>query len=296
LGRFGFAAEGGLIVPLVFNGRSVGVLVALDRLDAGPQFSAHDERLLEAFATSAGAAVATAQLAATEQRRQRLAAAEAERARWARELHDDTLQSLAAVRLGLLAGRRAGGPGAWEEVVSAAIGQLESEMAGLRALISDLRPPTLDQLGAKAAIEGLAEGAGESGLNVDVHVDLAYESGRVSQRATPELEITMFRIVQEALTNAIKNGHAARAVVEVIEGETTIGVTIRDDGAGFDPTDRTEGFGVLGMRERVELLDGTLEIESAPGQGTTIRATLPIQRQAQAQTPEAPPAEDERTG
>jgi signal transduction histidine kinase len=296
LGRFGFAAECGLIVPLVFNGRSVGVLVALDRLDRGPQFSAQDERLLEAFATSAGAAVATAQSAATEQRRQRLAVAEAERARWARELHDQTLQGMAAVRLGLLAGRRAGGPGAWEEAVSAAIGQLESEMAGLRGLISDLRPPTLDQLGAKAAIEALAEGAGESGLNVDVYVDLAYESGRLSQRATPELEITMFRIVQEALTNAIKNGRAAHAVVEVIESETTIGVTIRDDGAGFDPADRTEGFGVLGMRERVELLGGTLEIESAPGQGTTIRATLPIQRQAQAQTPETPPAEDERTG
>jgi signal transduction histidine kinase len=72
-------------------------------------------------------------------------------------------------------------------------------------------------------------------------------------------------------------------------------VTVRDDGAGFDPADRTEGFGVLGMRERAELLHGTLEIESALGQGTTIRATLPIQRQADAQTPETS-AQVKRTG
>jgi signal transduction histidine kinase len=114
--------------------------------------------------------------------------------------------------------RATGGPGVWEEAVGAAIGQLESYMAGLRALISDLRPPTLDQLGARAAIEALAERVSGSGLNVDVHVDLAYESGRVTQRPTPELEITMYRIVQEALTNAVKNGGAARGVVEVIEG------------------------------------------------------------------------------
>ena len=101
LGRLGFHAEDGLIVPLVFRGQSLGVLVALDRLAGGPQFTAQDERLLEAFATSAATAVSTAQSVATEQQRQRLAAAEQERTRWARELHDETLQSLAALRIAL---------------------------------------------------------------------------------------------------------------------------------------------------------------------------------------------------
>ena len=99
----------------------------------------------------------------------------------------------------------------------------------------------------------------------------------------------MYRIVQEALTNAAKNGHATHGTVEVIEGATTIQVGIRDDGNGFDPTTRTEGFGVLGMRERVALLHGTLEIESAPGHGTTVRCTLPVQRRPEPDAADAPP-------
>ena len=295
LGPVGFDAEDGLIVPLIFREQSLGVLVALDRLAAGPQFTAQDERLLQAFATSAATAVSTAQSAATEQHRQRLAAAEQERARWARELHDETLQGLAAVRLGLAAANRDGGVDALEEAVRAAIGQLESDMSGLRALITELRPPVLDEFGLKAAIEALADRAGTNGLIVDAAVELAYESGRANQRHTSELEITTYRIVQEALTNAVKNGHATRGVVEVIESETMIEVSIRDDGAGFDPTHRTEGFGVLGMRERAALLQGTLDIESAQGQGTTVRCTLPVQRRVEP-TPAKVTPQLQRTG
>ena len=287
LGRLGFDAEDGLIVPLVFGGQPLGVLVAVDRLVAGPQFTAQDERLLEAFATSAAIAVSTAQSVATEQHRQRFAAAEQERARWARELHDETLQSLAALRIGLAAADRAGSLDALEKAVRAAIGQLESDITGLRALITELRPPVLDDLGSKAAIEALAERVGSNGFMVDAAVELAYESGRAAQRHTPELELTMYRIVQEALTNAVKNGHAKRGVVEVIERQETIEVSIRDDGAGFDPTNRTEGFGVLGMRERAALLHGTLDIQSAPGLGTTVRCTLPVQRRVEPGTPGA---------
>ena len=289
LGRFGFDADDGLIVPLVFRGQSLGVLVAVDRLDGGPRFTAQDERLLEAFATSVATAVSTAQSVATEQHRQRLAAAEQERARWARELHDETLQSLAALRIALGAADRAGALDVLKGAVRAAIGQLESDMWGLRAVISELRPPVLDELGAKAAIEALAERVSSSGLIVDASVELAYESGRAAQRHTSELELAMYRIVQESLTNAIKNGRATRGVVEVVEGATTIAVSIRDDGAGFDPTNRTEGFGVLGMRERAALVHGTFEIESAPGQGTTVRCTLPVQRRPEPGTAKAPP-------
>ncbi|MHB1834544.1 MAG: sensor histidine kinase [Solirubrobacteraceae bacterium] len=293
LGQLGFDAQDGLIVPLIYRGKPLGVLVALERLAGGPQFTAQDERLLEAFATSAATAVSTAQSAVTEQHRQRLAAAEQERARWARELHDETLQGLAVVRLGLAAADRAGDLDALADAVRTAIGQLEGDMSNLRALIADLRPAVLDDLGLKVAIEALAERVGRNGLIVDAAVDLAYENGRTAQRHTSELEITMYRIVQEALTNAVKNGHATRGVIEVIEGETTVQVSIRDDGAGFDPAHRTEGFGVLGMRERAALLHGTLEIDSAPGQGTTVRCTLPVQRRAE---PRAAQTELQRTG
>ena len=167
-------------------------------------------------------------------------------------------------------------------------------MSGLRALITELRPPVLDELGAKAAIEALAERVGTNGLIVDATVELAYESGRAAQRHTSELELTMYRIVQEALTNAVKNGRATRGVVEVIEGARTIEVSVRDDGAGFDPTTRTEGFGVLGMRERAALLHGTLEIQSAPGQGTKVSCTLPVQRRLEPGMPGAAASSSKR--
>jgi len=295
LGRFGFDAKDGLIVPLVFHGQPLGVLVAVDRLAGGPRFTAQDERLLEAFATSAATAVSTAQSVATERQRQRLAAGEQERARWARELHDETLQGLAALRIALGAADRSGALDVLQKAVREAVGQLETDVSSLRALITELRPAILDDLGTKAAIEALAERVGTSGLVVEATVDLAYESRRAPQRHTPELELTMYRIVQEALTNAAKNGHATHGIVEVIEGATTIEVSIRDDGTGFDPTTRSEGFGVLGMRERVALLHGTLEIESARGNGTTVRCTLPVQRR---RGPDAadPQPQRQRTG
>ena len=295
LGRFGFDAEDGLIVPLVFHGQPLGVLVAVDRLTGGPRFTAQDERLLEAFATSAATAVATAQSVATERQRQRLAAAEQERARWARELHDETLQGLAALRIALGAADRSGGLEVLQAAVRAAIGQLDGDMSSLRALITELRPAILDDLGTKAAIEALAERVDNSGLTLEATVELAYESRRAAQRHTPELELTIYRIVQEALTNAAKNGHATHAIVEVIEGATTIQVSIRDDGTGFDPAAWTEGFGVLGMRERVALLHGTLEIESAPGHGTTVRCTLPVERRPEPDAADSPP-QRQRTG
>jgi signal transduction histidine kinase len=93
----------------------------------------------------------------------------------------------------------------------------------------------------------------------------------------------MYRIVQEALTNAAKHGAAKRAVVEVHEDDTDIWVSVRDDGSGFDPSEHSDGFGLLGMHERVHLLDGTLDIESAPGSGTKVEARFPIRRLSDAQ-------------
>jgi signal transduction histidine kinase len=274
LGTLGVEAHGGLLVPLVFQNRSYGVLVAIDRLHGGPEFTTDDERLLEAFAASAATAVATAQSVASERQRQRLAAAEGERQRWARELHDDTLQSLSALRVGLSTAKRSGSPETLEQAVTNAIDHLEEGITNLRALITDLRPASLDELGAAAAIQALGERAERYGIDVDVNIELS----ATDARHIPEIETAMYRIVQEALTNATKHGNAKRAVVEVHEDDTHVQVSIRDDGSGFDVSEHTDGFGLLGMHERVQLLEGTLEIESSPGRGTTIEVNFPIRR------------------
>ncbi len=278
LGTLGVKAQGGMIVPLVFQSHSYGVLVAVDRLHDGPEFSQDDERLLEAFAASAATAVATAQSVATERRRQRLAAAEAERHRWARELHDDTLQSLSALRVGLSTAKRSGKQQKLEHAVATAIDQLEEGITNLRALITDLRPASLDELGAGAAIQALCERAERQGIEVDISIDLAYEEGRQRVRHIPEIETALYRIVQEALTNAVRHGSAKRAVVELSDNNSEVRLSVRDDGRGFDPSAQTEGFGLLGMNERVQLLEGTLDVKSAPGAGTTIVARFPERR------------------
>jgi signal transduction histidine kinase len=280
LGQVGVEARGGLVVPLTFRGRSYGVLLALDRLEHGPGFTGEDEHLLESFATSAATAVATAQSVAAERQRQRVAAAEAERHRWARELHDDTLQSLSALRFGLSAARRSKREGGLDQAVLQAIEQIEESIANLRALITDLRPAALDELGVQAAIEALAERNVRHGLEVDVNVELelVHEQGAQPQRLPSELESALYRLTQEALTNAAKHGKASRAVVEIRERSGVVRLLVRDNGGGFDPESKSEGFGLLGMQERVALLGGELEVESSLENGTTIRAQLPVQR------------------
>ncbi len=280
VGRLGLAARAGIVVPLIFRGQSHGVLLAIDRLDDGPGFTAEDEMLLQSFATSAATAVATAQSVTAERHRQRLAAAEEERQRWARELHDDTLQSLSALRIGLSAARRAPRPDALERAVGQAVDQLEEAIANLRGLITDLRPAALDELGVRAAIEALADRSSRHDLEVDVSIDLAYERGEVDARHTEELETALYRIVQEALTNAVKHGHAKRAVVEIGEHDGSIRLIVRDNGRGFDAGADTAGFGLLGIGERIALLNGELDVDSTKGAGTTISARIPAQRRA----------------
>jgi signal transduction histidine kinase len=273
LGNLGVNADGGLVVPLVFRDRRYGVLVAVDHLEEG-DFTPEHQQLLEAFAASAATAVATAHSVADERRRQRLAAAEAERARWARELHDETLQALGSLRLVLSAGARAGELEAMSRAIAQSLEQLELDTATLRGLITELRPAALDQLGLEPAVLALIDRFRASGLDVDVNIDLA----RGQDRLKPELETGIYRIVQEALTNAVKHGDAERAAVELVEDERGIHVSIRDDGEGFEPTAATDGFGLLGMHERVELLQGELTVESAPGNGTQISVSLPPSR------------------
>ena len=271
LGALGFRADAGLVVPLIFRGQGLGVLIAVNRLKDGPAFTAEDQRLLEAFATSAATAIATARSVELERAGQRLAAAEQERARWARELHDETLQNLAALRIGL-AGQLRGDPDTLTEVVRGVVVQLESEIANLRSLITELRPAALDDLGVQVAIEDLVERARRDDLEVELTIDLG---SRQTERHSTEMDTAVYRITQEALTNARKHGAARRALIDIQAGEHGIRVTVCDDGNGFDPDAKTNGFGLHSMRERAELLGGTLKIKSAPGRGTEITASLP---------------------
>jgi signal transduction histidine kinase len=156
--------------------------------------------------------------------------------------------------------------------------QVEQDIANLRTLITELRPASLDELGTQAAIEALVERSRGHGIEIDASVELAYEQGREPSRHTSELELAIYRIVQEALTNASRHGKAKRAAIEIREDADAVHLSVRDDGGGFDREAVTEGFGLMGIRERVELLDGELLIDSALGRGTVISARLPAQR------------------
>ena len=270
--------HGALAVPMTFRDRSLGVLVALDRLADGPGFSERDARLLQAFSTTAAAALTTARTAAADLLQSRLAAAEAERNRWARELHDETLQALAMLRMTLAGARRKGDVDALASAVATALDQIDLQITSLRGLIAELRPTALDDLGLAAALEAFVERAASLGGQIELDIDLDYESGRASRRPTPELEAALYRMAQEAIANAIKHANATRIHVSVRESAGIVELQVTDDGAGFDPREATGGFGLTGMRERAELAGGELAVTASPGGGTCISVRLPVVR------------------
>jgi signal transduction histidine kinase len=264
-----------LLAPLLFRGQALGVLVALDPLGRDSGFSDEDESVLLSFAASAATAVATAQSVAEGRTRESVAATERERGRWARELHDESLQSLAGLRVLLSAARRAD-PEELDGLLVQGIEQVDTTIAEMRRLIAELRPSALDQLGLGAALEALGERTSSGNpIDVTINIDLDFETGRSEGRLLGEVEDTIYRLVQEALNNAVHHGDAQHARVDVSEDGESLRVRVSDDGKGFDPNLRTEGFGLTGMRERAELAGGTFELRTAPGSGTTILAAIP---------------------
>ena len=264
-----------IVVPLEFRGSALGVVAAFDRRD-GPSFSEEDERLLLAFAASAATAVATARDVAQDRLRRTIEAAELERKRWARELHDETLQGLGALRVALASALRGGSEKSLREVVATAVDEIAEEIRSLRSLISELRPAALDELGLGAALETLSErSASLVGLEMDTDVQVGAKEGEDRGRLAPELESTIYRLVQEALSNIAKHARAERVALTVTETNGYVDVLISDDGVGFDPDAPNAGFGLLGMRERVAMAGGTIEIRSALGRGASVEARLP---------------------
>jgi signal transduction histidine kinase len=268
--ELGIDARAALPAPLSFRGRTLGAIVAFDRLEEGPDFYAEDERLLVAASASAATAVATVQSVNEERLRHSMRTAERERASWARELHDSILQGLGSRRLLLSSALKRGDGPQLAEAVAEAVEQIGRDIEELRALISELRPATLDQLGLRAALEDLAEHV-VGGAGIELSIDLSFEAEDLGS----ELEIAVYRLVQEALTNVVKHSGAGSVTLQLAQCEGRLDVLVSDDGRGFDPDAERGGFGLVGMRERVELAGGQLQIESKPGSGTRMTASIP---------------------
>lgn len=264
--------ESFLGVPVIIDGDAYGNLYLTDK--QGGDFDQADQDAVELLAYWASIAIANARSVRKERLRAVIDAAESERHRWALELHDETLQGLGALRLLLAAAQRSEDAKDMSAAIDDALDQLSLEITGLRSLITELRPAALDSLGLEAALETLARRAAGTG-DYDIEIDLDFNGYTHPGNAT-EQEITAYRLVQEALSNAAKHSRADHLMLSVTRDDGAIFIDIADDGAGFDQTLPRGGFGLTGMRERVALVGGTLTIDSKPGDGTRIRAMLPL--------------------
>lgn len=204
-----------------------------------------------------------------------LDAQEGERRRLARELHDDTCQTVAAIRMRLetALANWSGAPAHVEEARALAGRSLE----GLRRMMTDLRPSMLDDLGLLAAIEWFAEHRLRR-----MGTSVRFEVGTFPERLSYEVETTLFRAAQEVLSNVARHAEADAVLVQCSAVDGRVTLEIEDDGRGFDVDeirprpDDWRGLGLLGLRERLELVGGCVLIESAPGRGTRVVLTAPL--------------------
>jgi signal transduction histidine kinase len=203
---------------------------------------------------------------------------EAERRRITRELHDNIGQSLTLLQLGLGSLKACPGPGCALAKDAAALLDITRHMSvELHRLAWEIRPAALDALGLEAAISQLAAEWGKHcGLTFNLHLTLG------ARRLPPDVEIAIYRAAQEAVTNVVRHSQATQVgiILEVRNNEAIC--IIEDDGRGMasDPSEfsdaRTKRLGLLGMRERLARVDGTLELESACGQGATVFLRVPL--------------------
>jgi signal transduction histidine kinase len=278
-----------IAVPLMAQHKVIGSLILdRDRQADGRGLSYEEFTIILGAAQQLGLSIENARLhQETQEHEKRLGemlhqvveAQEAERQRIALELHDATGQSLTAIALGLrgvetmLSANPATAAAQVQELRSfstAALGEL-------RQIISDLRPSQLDDLGLVAAIQWYAQ---EFEKRYAVQTELKAKGER--QRLPPEYETVLFRIIQEGLTNIAKHARATRATILLGMEPHQVSVVVEDNGRGFDPdrvlqSDKTSGWGLLGIQERARLLGGRCELDSAPGSGTRVRVTVPLE-------------------
>jgi signal transduction histidine kinase len=265
-------ARTGMWVPLLARDKAIGVLEIHDKEGPDARFTHDDFRLAETFAARAAVAVELSQRVARDTVRRVVDAQESERKRLARELHDETGQALTSILLGLkpLEDSMA------DDESRAALAELREHVVGalqnVRRLAVELRPAVLDDFGLVPALERLTDAfAEQTGIRVDFHSALG------ETRLPNEVETALYRVVQESLTNIVKHAGAQRVSVSLARRPSGAAAVIEDDGTGFDQRAmRDDGLGLLGMRERLGLIDGRLEVESRPGAGTTVVAEVPL--------------------
>ncbi len=205
-----------------------------------------------------------------------LTAQEEERTRIARELHDDTAQALTSVLVRLRLLERS----AEDKRLRSGLAELRDltveTLEGVRRLAIDLRPPMLDDLGLEAAIQSHVQD-----FSRRWQINVNFTSSGLG-RLPPNVELVLYRIVQEALSNVAKHASASRVETRLSRKGRTLRLLVEDDGCGFDVEtakgSRQSGLGLFGMEERLALIGGTLQVESSPGKGTRLSAEVPLPR------------------
>lgn len=258
-----------MVAPLVTKGQVIGMLV-LHHSEPN-YYSAQDANLVMAFANEAAVAIENAQL---YEQAQQLSVVE-ERQRLGRELHDSVTQTLYSVTLyaqaahmAILAGKQDEAIENLEELRNMA----REAMTDMRLLIFELHPPRLEEEVLAAALQGrLASVETRTGLQTGLHVE--------GERRVPlSVEEELYWIAQEALNNVVKHAQAKKVAVRLLFDEQGAYLTVQDDGIGFEPAKARQsgGMGLRGMEERAERINGKLEVESAPGHGTTLKVRTEI--------------------
>lgn len=260
-----------LYVPLVVRDRAIGLLQAVDKHHHDLRFTADDQRVAEVFASRAATAVDLSHRVTQDALARAVEAQELERRRLARELHDEIGQDLTSLLLSLRTIEEAANVEEVRQATAALRAQVVTALQDVRRLAVELRPKALDDFGLVPALERLVQTFMEqTGMDVKLTDALG------GRRLPPDVETAVYRIVQEALTNIVKHAHAARVSILLTRMQEGAAAVIEDDGLGFDPEVEHEGLGLLGIRERLQLLGGRLTIESSPGSGTTLRAEVPL--------------------
>jgi PAS domain S-box-containing protein len=270
-------AEGGrqgVSVPLMAKGRLVGAMQLLSSRQR--TFSPEHLSLMAAVGQQVGVAVENARL--YEQAEQ--AAALAERTRLARELHDSVTQSLYSVTMYTEAAARlltTGKEATAAEYLRDARDTAQEALREMRLLIFELRPPVLEQSGLAGALQARLD-AVEKRAGVQAELRVAGVEGMADAEWLPlAVQQELYHIAQEALNNSLKHAKAQNLQVCLQLKDDTVRLEVLDDGIGFDPAtaEARGGLGLPGMRERVQRIGGQVQIESAPGQGTTVSVEVP---------------------
>ena len=261
-----------LILPLTYGPETVGQLVLAPR-GPGESFAKSDLRLLEDLARQIGIAAYAVRLTADLQRsRERLVTArEEERRRLRRDLHDGVGPQLAALTLKLETARRklAADPDA-DALLSDLGDRTRAAVADIRRAVYDLRPPALDEFGLVPVLRETAAQYGQNGPGIRV------EAPENLPPLPAAVEVAVYRIVGEAITNVVRHAEARTCVVRITLDEGALRLEVSDDGVGIG-RDRGAGVGLRSMRERAEELGGVCTVEPVPGGGTRVNARLPLE-------------------